>query len=69
VRTRLRRDLPAAIKVSDAVVVAVLLSTLAAIDTVEAVDLIVGRRATGSQHFAGATSGRGPRVAPRPEPE
>jgi len=61
VRTLLRRDLTAAMKVRDTVAVAALRSFLAAIDDAEAVDPDVGTSAPGAHgpHVAGGTSGLG----------
>jgi len=65
-RSRLRRDLSAALKARDEVVVAALRSAIAAIDNAEAV--ATTRQAglpASSQHIAGATAGVGSSEVPR----
>lgn len=65
-RSRMRRDLTAALKARDETVVAALKSALAAIDNAEAVnDDRALPRDSGSEHIAGATSGAGSSDVPR----
>ena len=64
-RSRLRRDLSAAIKARDSVAVSALRTALAAIENAEAVDVISAPPITGNEHFAGATSGHGAAVQRR----
>lgn len=65
-RTRMRRDLSAALKARDQVAVAALRSAIAAIDNAEAVDVRrAGKRTTSSQHVAGAAAGVGSTDVPR----
>ena len=62
---RLRRDLLAAIKARDAVAVAALRSALSAIENAEAVEVFAAPDVVGSEHIAGATSGRAAEVERR----
>ena len=60
VRSRMRRDLTAALKARDELAVAALRSAIAAIDNAEAVEIgEMMARGAGSEHIAGATAGAG----------
>ena len=64
-RTRLRRDLSAAMKARNPVAVFALRSALAAIENAEAVEVITPRQVAGNEYIAGATSGRAAEVERR----
>ena len=64
-RTRLRSDLPVAIKARDAVAIAALRGALAVIENAEAVEVPAAPHVTGSQYVAGAVSGQAAEVERR----